>query len=87
MKVGDTAEVRLVSGQTREGKIRYVSKSAVQATRTYRVEVQMPNADNAIPDGITAEVTIPLTPLPAARRHPQTTRCFRATGSMSIRRR
>ena len=45
VKVGDTAEVKLVSGQTREGRIRYVSKSAVPATRTYRVEVELPNAD------------------------------------------
>ena len=28
VKVGDMAEVKLVSGQTREGRIRYVSKSA-----------------------------------------------------------
>ena len=57
VKVGDTAEVKLVSGQTREGRIRYVSKSAAPATRTYRVEVELPNADGVIPDGITAEVT------------------------------
>ena len=56
VKVGDMAEVKLVSGQTREGRIRYVSQSAAPATRTYKVEVQMPNADGAIPDGITAEV-------------------------------
>ncbi len=37
-----------------------VSKSASQTTRTYRVEVEMANADGAIPDGITAEVAIPL---------------------------
>ena len=43
----------------REGRIRYVSKSASPTTRTYRVEVEMPNADGAIPDGITAEVAHP----------------------------
>lgn len=84
VKVGDTAEVRLVSGQTREGKIRYVSKSAVQATRTYRVEVQLPNADNAIPDGITAEVTIPLTPLPATRM-PRSALTFSSAGDLGVR--
>jgi multidrug efflux system membrane fusion protein len=84
VKVGDTAEVRLVSGQTREGKIRYVSKSAVQATRTYRVEVQLPNADGAIPDGITAEVTIPLTPLPATRM-PRSALTFSSAGDLGVR--
>ena len=67
IKVGDMAEVRLVSGETRQGRIRYVSRSAVAATRTYRVEVELPNSDYAIPDGITAEVTIPLAPVPASR--------------------
>ena len=38
-------------------------RSASATTRTYRVEVELPNADGAIPDGITAEVTIPLAPV------------------------
>src|SRR4029079_8515 len=67
VKVGDMAEVKLISGQTRQGRIRYVSKSAVPATRTYRVEAELPNGDGTIPDGITAEVTIPLPPTPATR--------------------
>ena len=59
--------MRLVTGETREGRIRYVAKSAIADTRTYRVEVELPNADGAIPDGITAEVAIPLSPVPATR--------------------
>src|SRR4051812_26705937 len=60
IKVGDQAEVKLVTGETVRGKVRFVSKTASQNTRTYRVEVELPNADYAIPDGITAEVSIPL---------------------------
>ncbi len=68
VKVGDMAEVKLVSGQTREGRIRYVSKSAVPATRTYRVEVQCPTPDGAIPGWHhRGGVTIPMSPLPATR--------------------
>ncbi|MGH6742049.1 MAG: efflux RND transporter periplasmic adaptor subunit, partial [Bradyrhizobium sp.] len=84
VKVGDTAEVRLVSGQTREGRIRYVSKSAVPATRTYRVEVQLPNADYAIPDGITAEVIIPLAPTPATRV-PRSALVVSSVGDIGVR--
>jgi multidrug efflux system membrane fusion protein len=84
VKVGGTAEVRLVSGQTREGRIRYVSKSAVPATRTYRVEVELPNADNVIPDGITAEVTIPLEPTPATRV-PRSALVFSSAGDVGVR--
>ena len=84
VKVGDTAEVKLVSGQTREGRIRYVSKSAVPATRTYRVEVELPNADSAIPDGITAEVSIPLSPMPATRV-PRSALVVSSAGDIGVR--
>ena len=84
VKVGDIAEVKLVSGKTREGRIRYVSKSAVPATRTYRVEVELPNADSAIPDGITAEVIIPLSPMPATRV-PRSALVVSSTGDIGVR--
>jgi multidrug efflux system membrane fusion protein len=84
VKVGDMAEVKLVSGQTREGRIRYVSQSAAPATRTYKVEVQMPNADGAIPDGITAEVSIPLAPTPATRV-PRSALVVSSTGDIGVR--
>jgi membrane fusion protein, multidrug efflux system len=67
IKVGDKATVRLVNGQTAEGRIRFVSKSASQTTRTYRVEAELKNADGAIPDGITAEVSVLLAPIPLTR--------------------
>ena len=51
--VGDPAELRLVTGHKAQGKVRFISKSASQGTRTYRVEVEIPNADAYIPDGIT----------------------------------
>jgi multidrug efflux system membrane fusion protein len=78
------AEVRLVSGEARKGRIRYVSKSAAQATRTYRVEVELPNADHTIPDGITAEVSIPLAPTPATRV-PRSALIFSSVGDLGVR--
>jgi multidrug efflux system membrane fusion protein len=67
IKVGAPAEIRLVTGQKVSGRVRFVSKSAVPATRTYRVEVEIPNADGSIPDGITAEVALRMEPQPATR--------------------
>jgi multidrug efflux system membrane fusion protein len=67
INVGDKAKVRLVTGQVAEGRIRFVSKSASQTTRTYRVEAEIKNADGAIPDGITAEVSVLLVPMPLTR--------------------
>jgi multidrug efflux system membrane fusion protein len=84
IKVGDTAEVRLVTGETASGKIRFVAKTASQTTRTYRVEIELPNADGNIPDGITAEVSLPLAPVPATRV-PRSALTFSSTGNLGVR--
>jgi multidrug efflux system membrane fusion protein len=84
LKVGDPAEVRLVTGQKATGRVRYVAKSASQTTRTYRVEVEIKNADGAIPDGITAEVVIPLVPVEASRV-PRSALTFSAAGDLGLR--
>jgi len=84
IKLGDMAEVRLVTGQTATGRIRYVSKSASQTTRTYRVEVEIANTNGAIPDGITAEVSIPVTPTPSTRV-PRSALIFSSKGELGVR--
>jgi len=84
LKPGDEAEVRLVTGQKAKGHIRYIAKSASQTTRTYRVEVEIKNADGAIPDGITAEVTIPMAPVPATRV-PRSALTFSSSGDLGVR--
>jgi multidrug efflux system membrane fusion protein len=84
VKVGDKADIRLVTGETVTGKIRFVSKSASTTTRTYRVEVEIANPDGAIPDGITAEVAIRLSPELAARI-PRSALTFSAAGQLGVR--
>jgi multidrug efflux system membrane fusion protein len=84
LNLGDAAEVRLVTGHAARGKIRFISKTASAATRTYRVEVEIPNADGYIPDGITTEVTIPLTAVPAARV-PRSALTFSSAGDLGVR--
>jgi membrane fusion protein, multidrug efflux system len=84
LKAGDMAEVRLVTGESARGRIRFVAKTATQATRTYRIEVELPNADGRIPDGITAEVSVPLSPLPATRV-PRSALTFSSTGELGVR--
>jgi multidrug efflux system membrane fusion protein len=65
VKIGDRASVRLVSGKTVDGTVRYISRDASSATRTFRVEVAVPNADGAIPAGMTAEITLSAQPTDA----------------------
>jgi multidrug efflux system membrane fusion protein len=84
VKLGDRAEVRLVTGQMAEGRIRFVSKSASQTTRTYRIEVEMKNPDGAIPDGITAEVSLPVSAVPATRV-PRSALVFSSKGELGVR--
>jgi len=56
--IADRATVRLVSGEIHQGAIRYISREASPLTRTFRVEVSVPNADLAVPAGMTAEVSL-----------------------------
>jgi multidrug efflux system membrane fusion protein len=84
IQVGERAEVRLITGQTVPGRIRFVAKSASQTTRTYRVEVEMANADGHIPDGITAEVVLSLKPVPAAQV-PRSALTISSAGDIGVR--
>jgi membrane fusion protein, multidrug efflux system len=58
LKVGDKAEVWLVNGRRLEGTVRFVALDASPSTRTFRVEVALPNPDRLIPSGMTAEVRL-----------------------------
>jgi multidrug efflux system membrane fusion protein len=84
IKVGEMTEVRLVTNQTVNGKVRFVSSSASATTRTYRVEVEMPNADRKIPDGITAEVVISLKAVPATKV-PRSALTISSSGDIGVR--
>ncbi len=67
---GDPAQVTLVSGETVTGAIRYISPSADAATRTFLVEIELPNADRLLRDGITASALIQLEGTEAYRVKP-----------------
>ncbi|MDF0602017.1 efflux RND transporter periplasmic adaptor subunit [Psychromarinibacter sp. C21-152] len=58
IETGSPAEVRFVTGQTREGEVTFVGTAASPETRTFLAEVQVPNEDGAILAGVSAEVTI-----------------------------
>jgi multidrug efflux system membrane fusion protein len=84
LKIGNDAEVRLVTGDTRTGRVRFVANTASPTTRTYRVEVELANADRSIPDGITAEVAIPMAAAPASRV-PRSALTFSTAGDIGVR--
>lgn len=57
---GDGARVRLATGEDLTGRIVYIAPSANPETRTFRIEVALPNADGRIRDGVTAIASIAL---------------------------
>ncbi|MFP1630847.1 efflux RND transporter periplasmic adaptor subunit [Zhengella sp. ZM62] len=82
--IGDTAEVRLISGDTVEGTIRYISRQASTATRTFPVEIAIPNPDGAIPAGMTAEITLKTDPVKAVRL-PRSVVTLSDSGDLGVR--
>lgn len=84
LRINDPAEIRLVTGEVRSGKIRFVSRRPSAQTRTYRVDIEFSNADAAIPDGIAAEVSLVLAPVEAARV-PRSALTFSAEGQLGLR--
>lgn len=59
LSVGQVARVSFITGEEREGIVSFVGSSAAAETRTFLVEVEVPNDDGAIPAGISAEIVIP----------------------------
>jgi len=60
LKLGDPASATLVTGQTVQGTIRFIAQRADAATRTFLVEVQLPNPDAKLRDGVSADIKIPV---------------------------
>jgi multidrug efflux system membrane fusion protein len=58
--VGDTASAKLVTGETVTGTVTFVADRADPATRTFRVEVQLPNPDAKLRDGVSADISVPV---------------------------
>lgn len=67
LSIGDDATITLVSGDTVRGTLRYVAPAADSATRTFRVEIEIPNADSGLREGLTATARVPLSAQPAHR--------------------
>ncbi len=81
---GQTATARLINGRIIPGKITFISRVSDPETRTYLVEVILPNDDGRIRDGMTAELSIDL-PAEVAHRIPQTALTLNDSGRLGVR--
>ncbi len=64
-RTGLTVHVETVSGQSLEGTVTYIASTADEATRSFRAEVEIPNPDGAVRDGLTANAEVELGVIPA----------------------
>lgn len=67
---GAEAHVRLVTGETATGHVSFISRTGNPDTRTFTVEIQVPNDDLSLRAGVTVEADIPLDPILAHRLSP-----------------
>ena len=58
ISLGDLATVKLVTGENVTGKVSFVADRADQMTRAFRIEVELPNPDAKLRDGVSAEINI-----------------------------
>ncbi|MGN6772432.1 MAG: efflux RND transporter periplasmic adaptor subunit [Rhizobiaceae bacterium] len=84
VRLGDEADIRLIDGRQVKGTIRYISREAATATRTFRVEVAISNPDFKIPAGMTAEVTLRAEPV-STTILPRSVVTLSAKGDLGIR--
>lgn len=57
---GGDVEVEFATGATARGRVCFVSASAASQSRTFLVEVWVPNSEQQTPSGISADVRLPL---------------------------
>lgn len=65
VRPGMAARVNLIGGHSVEGRVSFVAPLADAATRTFRIEVEIPNPGRSIPAGISAEVVLTAERVPA----------------------
>lgn len=57
---GATVAATLLTGEQVSGHISYIAQSADKVTRSYRIEVEVPNPESKLKAGITSELVVPL---------------------------
>jgi multidrug efflux system membrane fusion protein len=70
LKVGEPGSAVLATGEEIWGRIRFIASESDMQTRTFRVELEIPNADRDVPAGMTATVRLPVARIPSHRITP-----------------
>lgn len=70
IRPGDPATATLVTGETVQGRVRFVGEHADPTTRTFRLEVELPNPAAKLRDGVSADIRIPVRNVKATKISP-----------------
>ena len=84
LSVGQKATARLINGIKTAGEISFLSRMADSQTRTFGVEVSLPNPDGRIRDGMTAELRVAL-PQRSGHLVPQSALTLNDEGRLGVR--
>lgn len=83
-ELGLAASVETVTGQKVEGKVSYIASLADEATRSFPVEIEIPNADGKVLSGVTATATVTMGTVPA-HLLPQSVLTLNDEGALGVR--
>jgi multidrug efflux system membrane fusion protein len=70
LKTGMPGTVRLATGERLEATVRYIATQADEQTRTFEIELQVPNPDYRLAAGISAEISVTTETVPAHQVSP-----------------
>lgn len=84
VEIGARAGARLTTGETVQGRVRFLSRAADVQTRTFKVEIDVANPDLTIRSGQTAEIIIAA---PGSKGHllPQSALTLNDQGALGVR--
>ena len=68
--LGDNADIRFASGETAEAQVRYIARLAESGTRTFKVELNVPNEAMETPAGLSVEAELKLGQVQAIKVSP-----------------
>lgn len=84
IEIGDSAQIELATGQIVTGEIKFIEAKADPATRTFRVELHVPNSDYRLKAGVTATVRI-TSGLTSAQQIPSSILTLADSGDVGVR--
>jgi len=83
-RLGLPATVSTVTGKTAQGKVSYIASVADAATRSFPIEIEIPNADGSLQAGLTASATVNLGST-SAQLLPQSVLTLDDDGTLGVR--